>query len=58
MLVAVITCRKTAASPTTRPITFTRSAGTGSIPMLIGVRPKKIASTWPAPQNATSPTFT
>ena len=44
--------------PSTRPTTLTRSAGTGSAPMLMGVRPKKIARTWPAPQNATSPILT
>jgi hypothetical protein len=50
-----ITRRRIVASPTIRPITLTRSAGTGSGPILIGVRPKNIASTCPAPQKATSP---
>ena len=53
-----ITRRSTEASPRIRPITLTRSAGTGSCPMLIGVRPKKMARTCPAPQKATSPTLT
>src|SRR5437868_6778578 len=53
-----ITRRNTEASPRICPMTLTRSAGTGSCPMLIGVRPKKMARTCPAPQNATSPTLT
>jgi len=53
-----ITRRSTKASPIMRPITLTRSAGTGSCPILIGVRPKKMAKTCPAPQKATSPTLT
>jgi hypothetical protein len=48
----------TVASLKILPTRFTALAGTGSLPLLIGVGPKKMARAFPGGQNPMSPTFT